>query len=73
MPKSWNLRDSWFIVAFYLVDGLSANAKVLVRKLLDGYHKELLRNMGYLGGRGCQPLNQLLLCSAASLPLSIDI
>ena len=48
MPESWNLMDSWFIIAFYLVnrfylvDRLSSNAKVLVRNLLDGYHKELL-------------------------------
>ena len=73
MPKSWNPRDSWLIVAFYLVDGFSTNSKVLVRKFLDGYRKELLRNMGYFGSCGGQPLNQLLFCSAVSLPLSIDI
>ena len=48
MPESWNLMNSWLIVAYYLVDGFylvngfSTNAKVLVRKFLDGYHKELL-------------------------------
>ena len=44
MPKSWNLRDSWFIITLYLINGLSTDAKVFVRKFLDGYRKELLRN-----------------------------
>ena len=44
MPRSWNLRDSWFIITLYLINGLSTDAKVFVRKFLDGYRKELLRN-----------------------------
>ena len=60
MPKSWNLRDSWFIITLYLVNRLASNAEVFVRKFLDGYRKELLRDIRDLGSRSSQPLNQLL-------------
>ena len=67
MPKSWNLKDSWFIITLYLVDGLFSNAKVLVRKFLDGYRKELLRDMGYFRSCSGQPINQLLFLFSGQL------
>ena len=67
MPKSWNLRDSWLIIMLYLVNRLASNAEVFVWKFLDGYRKELLRNMGYLRSCGGQPLNQLFLLFSGQL------
>ena len=60
------VAGSELIATFYLVDGFSTNAKVLVRHFFYGYHEELLRDMCYLGGCGGQPLNQLLFLFSAT-------
>lgn len=42
-----------------LIDRFAADTEVFVRQLLDCNREELLRDMRYLGGCCCQPLNKL--------------
>ncbi len=58
------MSGSWFVIVFNFVDGLASDTEVFIRQLLDCNRKELLRDMGYFGGCGCQPFYELLfLCS----------
>ena len=62
------MSASWFVVAFYIVDGLASDSKVLIRQFLDGDCEELFRDMGIrealcsaknLGGCCCKPFYKL--------------
>ena len=49
------------VIAFYPINGNSADAEILVGEFLDGYSKEPLWDMGYFRGSGSEPFNQLFL------------
>lgn len=64
-----NMADSLFVVlsleiTFYLVNGFTTDAEILIGEFLDGHSDELRRGTGYSRRRSREPFNQLslLLC-----------